>query len=223
MQAARPVLRGPWRGNAPGLPDSCRIRRRSGGSVARRICCSGCCRIRAGGVAGSPRPRTSRTWSRGCTRSPPAWAVCRSAGGSTGWRRCVIPARGGSPPASAQLRCTIRSASRSVRAGMRGARARWRRARTRSRNAGGARWAMTSPSRRRRRAWTGCASGSTPVGGPATGCAPRSASWPTPSRCARCRRLSRRCSRSSGRSATRRRLPSAAIDTRCCPGTPARP
>jgi transposase len=39
------------------LPD----RPGSGGSATPRICCSGCCRIRAGGAVGSPRPRTSRT------------------------------------------------------------------------------------------------------------------------------------------------------------------
>src|SRR4051812_25373053 len=47
-------------------------RSRGRGGVPRkgRFCCRGRCRPGAGGGAGWPRARTSRTWSRGCTRSP---------------------------------------------------------------------------------------------------------------------------------------------------------
>jgi hypothetical protein len=52
--------------------------------------------------------------------------------------------------------------------------------------------AVLSPSPRRKRAWTGSASRSTPAHAPATKCGPPSASSPTPNRCDRRRHRSPR-------------------------------
>ncbi len=57
----RSVIDHPAGQEASGTGWSCPTRRSIAGSVTRRICCSGCCRIRAGGVHGWPRPRTNRT------------------------------------------------------------------------------------------------------------------------------------------------------------------
>src|SRR6266542_7851 len=95
-------------------------------------------------------------------------------GAETQWDWLDLP----DPPAS----CRWRSARR----GPGTAKAWWRRPTTPPRNAGGAPWATTSPSSRRKRASRGSPPlVVTPGCGPGQAASPASRRWPRPSRCAR--------------------------------------